>query len=154
MFNRCRGFLVKSAPLVLASLMSISGTTWASEDVLTGLERLHWKHRVLLVLAQEPLATRAMANLNEQVNELEERDVLWFLISGDAMHTNFDGTVDPELREKLLEAYFTPAPDGTSVVLIGKDGGVKSRTSDLDLVTTFRLIDRMPMRKEEMRRGR
>lgn len=40
------------------------------------------------------------------------------------------------------------------VLLIGKDGGVKSRSSDLDLEATFGLIDQMPMRREEIRRKR
>jgi hypothetical protein len=35
--------------------------------------------------------------------------------------------------------------------LIGKDGGIKSRESSLDLDAIFRRIDGMPMRIREMR---
>ncbi|WP_349559152.1 DUF4174 domain-containing protein [Marinobacter sp. NFXS9] len=37
------------------------------------------------------------------------------------------------------------------VLLIGKDGGIKSRESSLDLDAVFRRIDAMPMRIREMR---
>ncbi|WP_242674565.1 DUF4174 domain-containing protein [Marinobacter halodurans] len=35
--------------------------------------------------------------------------------------------------------------------MIGKDGGIKSRESSLDLDAVFRRIDAMPMRIREMR---
>ncbi|WP_202405758.1 MULTISPECIES: DUF4174 domain-containing protein [Halomonadaceae] len=42
-------------------------------------------------------------------------------------------------------------PDDVSVVLIGKDGGVKQRSRGLDVAGIFSLIDTMPMRQREMR---
>ena len=50
-----------------------------------------------------------------------------------------------------MQSFFQPPPVGTAVVLIGKDGFVKSRSADLDLAETFATIDRMPMRRREMR---
>lgn len=37
------------------------------------------------------------------------------------------------------------------VLLIGKDGGIKSREPSLNLEGIFRRIDAMPMRRQEMR---
>jgi len=42
-------------------------------------------------------------------------------------------------------------PDEVSVVLIGKDGGIKQRSQGLDVAGIFALIDTMPMRKREKR---
>ena len=79
--------------------------------------------------------------------------MVWFLFANDELHSNYPGDLGNGFREQLLERYFTPAPAETMVVLIGKDGGVKSRSPDLDLEATFGLIDQMPMRKAEMRRA-
>jgi hypothetical protein len=57
-----------------------------------------------------------------------------------------------EMREQITDRYFTPEPAGTAVLLIGKDGNLKARSTDLDLEATFDLIDQMPMRREELRR--
>lgn len=40
------------------------------------------------------------------------------------------------------------------IILIGKDGGIKAaQKKDFDLVKLFKLIDTMPMRKQEMKEG-
>ena len=62
------------------------------------------------------------------------------------------GKLDGQLREALMDSYFTPVPTETVVCLIDKDGMLKSRSADLDLEATFGLIDQMPMRRAEMRR--
>ena len=74
------------------------------------------------------------------------------MLDGAALHTNHTASLDETLRERILERYFTPAPGDTAVLLIGKDGQVKSRSTDLDLEATFGLIDLMPMRRREMQR--
>jgi hypothetical protein len=124
----------------------------ATEAALEDLADLKWKHRVLLVFAQQPDASSALANLNELAPEIEERDIAWFLMEGENLHSNYAGAVSDGLRMQLLERYFTPRPEQNRVVLIGKDGGIKSQGPDLDLVATFGLIDQMPMRRAELRR--
>ena len=116
------------------------------------LEDLRWKYRVILVFAREPYISNALQNLDEFKAEIQERDIAWFVLDENALHTNYDGKLEDQLREKLMDSYFTPVPVETAVRLIGKDGTLKSRSSDLNLEATFGLIDRMPMRRAEMRR--
>ena len=124
----------------------------ASEDKPASLEDLRWKHRVILIFAREPYLSNALSNLDELKAEIEERDIAWFLINENTLHTNYDGKPGDQLREELMNSYFTPVPTETAVRLIGKDGTLKSSSIDLNLEATFGLIDRMPMRREEMRR--
>lgn len=127
------------------------GSVSAMDEVLTNLESLRWKNRVILVYATEvSSAENAANNLAELAEGVAERDITWFVIQGEELGTNHAGNVDKKLREQLLDAYFDPTPVSTAVILIGKDGGVKSRSSDLDLEATFNLIDQMPMRVQEM----
>lgn len=144
---------MRFSAILLASLVLASTTLQASEEKLASLESLQWKYRVLVVFANEPFATAALENLRVFATETEERDMVWFLLANSKLHTNYPGKLGNRLREHLLNHYFTPTPAETMVLLIGKDGGVKSRGSDLDLEATFGLIDQMPMRKAEMRRS-
>jgi hypothetical protein len=124
----------------------------ADGDRPESLEDLRWQYRVILVFAPEPQAARALSNLAEFSAGIEERDIAWFLLGEEnSLHTNFDEALQPGFREQLMARYFMPVPNGTAVLLIGKDGTVKSRSGDLDLEATFGLIDQMPMRRAEMR---
>ena len=143
---------MKYTATLLACMVSLNINARASEDKLAGLEELRWQYRVILVFAREPYRSNALANLDEFKAEIEERDIAWFVLGDNTMHTNYDGRLEDKLREELMDSYFTPVPDDTAVRLIGKDGTVKSRSIDLDLEATFGLIDQMPMRRAEMRR--
>ena len=132
--------------------MTVNVKAQASEEKLADLENLRWKYRVILIFAREPYMSNALNNLAELKAEIEERDIAWFVLGDNTLHTNYDGNLEDKLREELMDSYFTPVPAETAVRLIGKDGSLKSRSSDLDLEATFGLIDRMPMRREEMRR--
>ena len=138
--------------ILLACMMTVNINAQASEEELAGLEDLRWQYRVILIFAREPYMSKALSNLDELKAEIEERDIAWFALGDDTLHTNYDGNLDDKLREELMDSYFTPVPAETAVRLIGKDGTIKSRSADLDLEATFGLIDRMPMRREEMRR--
>lgn len=133
--------------------MTISESVNASDVQLEDLESLRWQHRVILVFAREPGASKAIANLQAFAAGIDDRDIAWFVLDGATLRSNYTGTLDETLPGRLMERYFTPRPDNTAVLLIGKDGGVKSRSSDLDLEAMFGLIDQMPMRRQEMRRG-
>ena len=138
--------------MLLACMMTISANANALEENLTGLENLQWKHRIILIFAREPHMSNALTNLRELAVQIEERDIAWFVLGGSSLQTNYDGKLDDTLREQIMNRYFTPVPTGTAVLLIGKDGTLKSRSSNLDLEATFGLIDQMPMRREEMQR--
>ena len=128
---------------ILAYLMTANVDGKAPDEALTDLEDLRWKHRVILVFARGAKASNAEANLRALAPEIDERDIAWFVLDGAALHTNHTASLDETLRERILERYFTPAPGDTAVLLIGKDGQVKSRSTDLDLEATFALIDQI-----------
>lgn len=143
---------MKFAIILLVCLMTFSFNARALEQNPIDLDNLRWKYRVILVAAYDPYMSNALANLNEFSAEIEERDIAWFVLGVGELHTNYKGKLKDTLREQIVGRYFTPAPNEISVLLIGKDGNLKSRSSDLNLEETFGLIDQMPMRREEMRR--
>ncbi|MEJ2534280.1 MAG: DUF4174 domain-containing protein [Gammaproteobacteria bacterium] len=139
-----------SAALLLASPCS------AGEGPLSDLESLRWTNRIVLVLASGADAAHAKANLEAAAAGVTERDLLWFVIGEGAIATNFPGALDSDFGRRARQRYFGAAspddpPGGPGVVLVGKDGGVKSRSRDLDLEDLFDQIDRMPMRQRELR---
>jgi len=143
---------MKYSAILLACMVTLNINARASEEKPAGLEDLRWKHRVILIFAREPQLSNALSNLDDLKAEIEERDIAWFALDDNTLHTNYDGKLKHQLREELMASYFTPVPTETAVRLIGKDGTLKSRSIDLDLEATFGLIDQMPMRREEMRR--
>lgn len=53
---------------------------------------------------------------------------------------------------RIFFDHFRIPPDLFTVMLIGKDGGIKlSQTSPVTNTELFELIDAMPMRRQEMR---
>lgn len=113
------------------------------------LDGYAWSRRPLLVFARsrEALATHR-ARWDDAAAGLEERDMVVLEIVGDDVHV--DGDVvgsGAALRER-----FSPTPPLTQV-LIGKDGGEKLRGSSLGPDEVFATIDRMPMRRREMKDG-
>lgn len=101
-----------------------------------------WQARPLVVFApsqNDPRFERQMALIEAGRAELEERDVV--------ILTDTDPEADGELRQSLHPRDF-------QLVLIGKDGDVKLRKPfPWDVRELSRVIDKMPMRQQEMRRN-
>ena len=140
--------------LVLALfLIALPAGVPADDAGLTDLDSLRWKHRVVLIDARGEDAGNARASLQAATAGVAERDILWFIIGDNGqVFTNHPRPVDEAFGARMSERHFAPS-SAVRVVLIGKDGGVKSRSQDLDLEEIFGAIDRMPMRKREMRRA-
>lgn len=84
---------------------------------------------------------------------LAERDLLVgaMLVEGSA-HLG-DHSIAPEQVAALAHRYGVD-PAAFAVVLIGKDGGAKYRSTDpITPDQLFGIIDAMPMRQREMRQG-
>lgn len=108
----------------------------------TSLDGLRWKARPLVLFApaaDDPRLSDQVARLAGAQAGLKERDMVVLTVVA---------AEDP-LRTRLK------APrDGFLVVLVGKDGHVAERwTTPQNPGGIFALIDRMPMRRDEMRRG-
>ena len=143
---------MKFAAILLTCIMTVNVNAQVLEEKPASLEDRRWQYRVILIFARDQYLSNALNNLDEFKAEIEERDIAWFVLDDNMLHTNYDGRLEDNLRQELMDSYFTPLPAETAVRLIGKDGTVKSRSIDLDLEATFGLIDRMPMRRAEMRR--
>ena len=99
-----------------------------------------WENRPVVVFADspnDPNFIEQMELLDAEKAALDERDVI--------VLTDTDPSAASDLRKELR-------PRGFVIVLIGKDGGVKLRkASPWNVRELSRVIDKMPMRQQEMR---
>jgi hypothetical protein len=126
----------------------IASPSFAETDPL---QPFHWKHRIILVSTDSDKAGETIADLKGAQAAIEERHIIWFVFSGQSLATNNRGPLPENFRTEVVQRYFG-INDDTPVRLIGKDGGVKEKASDLNLQGLFARIDAMPMRRAEMRR--
>lgn len=109
----------------------------------TPLANLVWKSRPVVVVADRPSDEgfkRQMAVLDAHRLALTGYDITVVPVTGEAAG----------LRRKLG----LPAK-GFAIALVGKDGGVKQTWNQpVDPARIFALIDRMPMRRDEVRKKR
>lgn len=142
---------MKTVLLLLAGLALSSGLTAAqtagSPSLAQTLRQSHWQKRVLLIGA--PTASQADFQRQKQLladatAQLKERDFLVLEVPYDKLPA-----ADQQYWQKELGQSLTHF----AVVLIGKDGGVK-RTSAQPLPSAdlFNTVDKMPMRRQEMKR--
>lgn len=107
------------------------------------LDGLRWSNRVFLLFAPDPhnpQLAQQKEMLDREKAGMEERDLKVFEITGHAPS-------DEQLRDR-----FHVKADSFAVVLIGKDGSKKLKHSEpTEPKDIFKLIDSMPMRKNEMR---
>lgn len=127
--------------LSLPILLLVFGLpTYADEEPVNLTDYL-WLKRPVVVFAnsdQDPNFQLQMQYLEAEAAELEERDVV--------ILTDTDPEQTSPLRIELR-------PRGFTLVLIGKDGGVKLRKPRPWTVREIsRVIDKMPMRQQEMGR--
>jgi len=114
-----------------------------------------WQQRVLIITAVSPTNVGYKEQnqiLNSGKKGMKERDLVIYRLYTDHWLDPSKSPLNEKQAEAIYDRYDIPR-NTFSVVLIGKDGGVKMRKNDL--VTTkeiFDLIDSMPMRQQEMRR--
>jgi hypothetical protein len=136
--------------IVILSLCSLATFASAALDVFT-LDELKWKNRIVITLTNDGNLNESLQQeLKENDVEINDRDILYFLISPTAILSNRDCYLSLEDMGDLIQTHFDK-DDLLKVLLIGKDGGVKMETDSLDLEYLFRLIDSMPMRQQEMK---
>lgn len=117
----------------------------AENGTLNSLGDLRWKNRLILVAEA---TEKTVGELEARQAEMDERQLLWFCMIGDEIHTNYGGALGNDLMRQFNEGYFHTS--GFPVLLIGKDGGIKSRDQSLDIDRYLMQIDSMPMRLSEM----
>ncbi|EGM78974.1 hypothetical protein Rhein_0832 [Rheinheimera sp. A13L] len=114
--------------------------------VLSDFAALQWNQRIVVVNeVQSQEAILALFEKNK--SKIDERDMVWFVLTGDQVQTNYQGTLSADFVANTRERY--PIKSG-KIMLIGKDGGVKFLLDRMDLEAIFSEIDAMPMRQNEM----
>lgn len=133
--------------MVFAAAISASGHASSQADVIgtlgkgaDALSPFKWKNRPVLLFADSEAdeayraAVRALAAAEEG---LTERDIV--------VLADTDPSRATALRQRLH-------PSGFTMILVGKDGGMKLMSGDvIPVETLFETIDAMPMRQNELR---
>lgn len=128
--------------LLLCSISALS----QQHAVFSDLRSLQWNKRIILV-NQLPQHQSVVALFDENKNEINERDIIWFVFTGHKVDTNYQGILSGDFMATTTARYqLKPG----KIMLIGKDGGVKFLLDQLDLAALFSEIDAMPMRQYEM----
>lgn len=129
-------------------LVPFSLTAYGAE--MNNLGDYQWKNRLILVQAAQETES-AVETLRDAQAGIEDRDIIWFVNTGEGIVSN-QATVSEGVEQDINELFAKVGPEDR-VLLIGKDGGMKSREPSLDLDAIFDRIDAMPMRVREMRSG-
>lgn len=136
---------------VVLIMLSINWLVHADKLPLsTDLESLQWKNRIVIVnedVNHSEDDKDAETEFNRHRAQINDRDILWFIHGDELLRSNYSGELSSDMIGSIRE---TVSPGPGSVVLIGKDGGIKSRYDRLDLEAIFAEIDMMPMRQQEM----
>jgi hypothetical protein len=141
-------------PYLWMLVVAVSGIPAAAATSEIDLSDYRWKHRPLFIFA--PSVTDATfleldKRLIQSVPEIEDRDMIIFRIFEDSPSRVSNKPMPPRDAEALRRRFGIETGRFT-VVLVGKDGGVKwVAHRDADLQSIFNLIDSMPMRQQEMR---
>jgi monofunctional biosynthetic peptidoglycan transglycosylase len=116
-----------------------------------------WRNRLLLVFSPSESHSDYKAQkkeIVEQMAEVEDRDLVIFEIFGEGENRVGSSIITNAAGESLREK-FGVKPEDHTVILVGKDGGEKLRsTGHVPMEEIFSLIDSMPMRQSEMRERR
>lgn len=119
----------------------------SDENMLNDLSELEWQNRVLLIWADDSLESSLQSHLLSLKEEIDDRHMIWFLLSKDRVISNYKGKISDRFIININSDY---QENGVKVILIGKDGGIKNSYAALDLLAVFDAIDAMPMRQYEM----
>lgn len=123
------------------------------------LKKQQWEHRIIIVKSSIVNAEKQQEQWKElevSSEEMIERRFVLYIVTGDDFSfinyknpaRNDSGKVSGKLAE-----IFNPKED-FEVLLIGLDGGIKLRQTDiLTKEKLFNLVDAMPMRSNELRRN-
>ena len=129
--------------LLSVSLSLFVSPLFATPSVLGELSSLRWQNRLILVIGVSDIQG-SRQEFDQFSDAIIERDIIWFIFDQSDVITNYQGKVNPSFKSQI-KAW--SGKEKQSVVLIGKDGDVKSVSSSLELQKLFALIDGMPMRQ-------
>lgn len=119
------------------------------------MEQHRWKHRVILLFAEDAdnrMLEEQLALFGEAAAGMDDRDLVVYRAFSDKGIKPKGEKITAGEVSSLRDRYEVPEENFT-FILVGKDGTVKLRESEpVAIERLFGLIDSMPMRKAEMRR--
>jgi len=137
--------------LVLVLLWCPMQMVLADLQMLKNLQLLQWKSRIVIVHTdQKEQYETVLTQLQYYQAEVDDRDIIWFIDNGKGIMSNAPQPLLPRLKVQLAAYDQRHGNAQFSAVLIGKDGGIKSRQMQWGIDSIFALIDTMPMRQREM----
>ena len=138
----------------LLLLMVVTMAAQADRQDKIRLKDYQWKHRLILAFspsAEDPEYRAFAKEIAVQAEEVIDRDILVFHILETGEIKLGESSLQTGSGDYLRER-FSISPSAFTVLLIGKDGGVKLRREGrAKLDEIFSLIDTMPMRQREMK---
>lgn len=118
------------------------------------LSQFQWKNRLLFLFAPDgsnPLFKDLQSEIIAQKTEVKDRDLVVFELLERGPSRMNNAPMDREAANSIRDRFAIP-PDTFTLILVGKDGGIKLKHHDrANLKEVFELIDSMPMRQNEMR---
>ncbi|MEM9441644.1 MAG: DUF4174 domain-containing protein [Pseudomonadota bacterium] len=143
--------LVIWARLALVGVSFFGAIDMAHADGL--LDAYRWQNRLIVVFADQD-SKKEMEQQHHMLltsrRGLLDRHLV--IVEVDQGLVTFDGLISQSVGGNELRDVLNVSRSGFSVVLIGKDGGVKMRSTEpTTSASLFALIDAMPMRQREMK---
>ena len=135
-----------------SSLMNLNGQN---------LKKHKWENRILIVKTSDIKSKKYQEQLKEfrnSVDELNDRKIILYKITRDNFvlidyknsELNNSGKISENITENILDKK-----ENFEVILIGLDGGIKlQQTEILIKEDLFKIIDSMPMRRDELNRNK
>jgi len=91
------------------------------------------------------------SEITTQQTEVKDRDLVVFEVFEQDYPKMNKADIDRQTADSIRDRFSIP-PNTFSLILVGKDGGIKLKLHDqISLEEVFELIDSMPMRQSEMR---
>jgi hypothetical protein len=139
-------------------LILIGLAVWAPKEALSmDLTQFQWKNRLLFIFAEkasDPSFKKLQNQIIAQNAEVDDRNLIVFEVPAQGPARMNTIPLDRKDADSIRN-HFAISNDTFSLILVGKDGGIKLKRSDqIDLTEVFELIDSMPMRQREMRQKR
>lgn len=114
-----------------------------------------WQDRVILTFAHSPQSDafgQQLGLLTAEPKEVTERDLVHYQVFPQSGWGPDGAPLTSAEREALYHRYGPKPAKGFKFVIIGKDGTVKLTAEEaVSTERLFGIIDRMPMRRAEMR---
>lgn len=144
--------------LILSASMTSSydKSDSCDEGDTVSLRDFTWKNRVIILNAEnqnQDLYQSQVNSFSSLESHIQDRDLVIISLFREGCSTLNGNKISGESADNIRRNL--QINDGEySVLLIGKDGGVKFRKNEIvEPVELFSVIDRMPMRQREMRNG-